>query len=74
MPGDNGLPDASSTLPPNQSGAPVVSDVAHTKIDLARQLSSASGPGDGGILAQLTSNPFFTAVCAPNYRSMATNV
>lgn len=35
-------------------------DVVAQKQDLVRQL--ATNPQEGGILAQLTSNPFFTAV------------
>lgn len=37
-------------------------DAASQKQDLARQLISAERNADGGLFAQLTSNPFFTAV------------
>ncbi|KKY17718.1 putative mitochondrial chaperone bcs1 [Phaeomoniella chlamydospora] len=36
-------------------------DLATSKQDLAKQFASVSNAGDGGILAQLTGNPFFTA-------------
>ncbi len=37
-------------------------DAASQKQDLARQIIAADRGGEGGIVAQLSSNPFFTAV------------
>ncbi len=48
MQGDNGVTPPSS---------------AEYKADLVRQFASVGGKDDGGLIAQLTSNPFFTAVC-----------
>lgn len=37
-------------------------DVASQKQDLARQVMSAEKGSEGGLIAQLSNNPFFTAV------------
>jgi hypothetical protein len=55
MQGDNGL----SALTPV---APSRVDGAVSKPDIARQLLIADRASEGGLIAQLTSNPFFTAV------------
>ena len=61
MQGDNGrVPVASNAA--SSPSAPVVNDVAQQKIDLARQFTGATNNADGGLIAQLTGNPFFTAV------------
>ena len=66
MPGDNGVPEVASTLSAtNLAPSPVGNDPAQQRLDLARQLTSVGSSGDGSILSQLTSNPFFTAVCPP---------
>ena len=50
-------------------------DAASHKPDLARQLISARSGQDGGIIAQLSANPFFTAVrIAPRRQSASTDV
>jgi hypothetical protein len=54
MPGDNGVVVAANSTP-----APTLNDVAAPKADLVRQFATTT---DGGLIAQLTSNPFFTAV------------
>lgn len=61
MQGDNGLVPVSSNAALSPS-APVVNDVAQQKLDLARQLTTATNNAEGGLIAQLTGNPFFTAV------------
>ncbi|RVX66557.1 hypothetical protein B0A52_09433 [Exophiala mesophila] len=62
MPGDNGVPEVASTLSAtNLAPSPVGNDPAQQRLDLARQLTSVGSSGDGSILSQLTSNPFFTA-------------
>ena len=42
--------------------SPVVVDAATQKQDIARQLFSGNATSEG-VIAQLASNPFFTAVC-----------
>lgn len=42
----------------------VATEAIASKQDVAKQFTSNTG--DGGLVAQLTSNPFFTAVCATN--------
>ena len=44
------------------ASSPVVADAATKKQDIARQLFSGSATSEG-VIAQLASNPFFTAVC-----------
>jgi hypothetical protein len=48
-------------------GRPASVAASPQKQDLARQIVSANQDTDRGLLAQLTNNPFFTAVspCAP---------
>lgn len=48
-------------------GRPASVATSPQKQDLARQIVSANQDTDRGLLAQLTNNPFFTAVspCAP---------
>ena len=43
------------------SNTPGASDALTSKQDLAQQLAKSTDPPEGGIIAQLTSNPFFTA-------------
>lgn len=61
MQGDNGPVTVASNASSSPS-VPVVNDVAQQKVDLARQLTAATNNAEGGLIAQLTSNPFFTAV------------
>jgi hypothetical protein len=42
--------------------APSAVEVAAQRQDIARQLLSSNDGAAGGIIAQLSSNPFFTAV------------
>ena len=44
------------------SNSPAFPDVPTQKVDLIRQLASNGNTGDGGLIAQLANNPFFTAV------------
>lgn len=55
MQGDNGVNTVSA-----QSG---LNDGVAGKADLVRQFASTGHNPDDGLIAQLTSNPFFTAVC-----------
>jgi hypothetical protein len=60
MQSDNGLVKVASnptSVPPglNDGGAA-------QKADLLRQFASSGNSGDGGLIAQLSNNPFFTAV------------
>ncbi|KAK5069721.1 Complex III assembly protein translocase and chaperone [Lithohypha guttulata] len=53
--------DAATTIVQHGS-TPVSADaLIGTKQDLAKQLSTSTNTSDGGIISQLTSNPFFTA-------------
>ena len=47
--------------PSTVAGSPPPAPVP-ARNDLARELAARSGSGDGGIISQLASNPFFTAV------------
>ena len=61
MQGDNGvLPVATNPSP--APTAPILNETAAQKAELVRQFASAGSSTDGGLIAQLTSNPFFTAV------------
>jgi hypothetical protein len=55
MHSDDGLVKGASSLASSPDGVTV------NKADAFRQLAT-SNTGDGGLIAQLTSNPFFTAV------------
>ena len=46
----------------SQARLPESGDALSAKQDIARQLASATTNGEGGILSQLASNPFFTAL------------
>jgi hypothetical protein len=54
MQSDDGLVGGASSLASSSDG------VAVNKADALRQLATSNG--EGGLVAQLTSNPFFTAV------------
>lgn len=64
MQGDNGAVKVASNISTPSSNA-VLTNPAEQKLDLARQFTAATNSPDGGLIAQLTSNPFFTAVCTP---------
>ena len=59
MPTDN--------VPNTQSAHEAALTVSSQKHDLARQIVSAKQDTSGGIVAQLSNNPFFTAVLLPMY-------
>ncbi len=63
MQGDNGVVTVAANS--TTSSASGLNDVAAQKADLVRQFATASNTtdGGGGLIAQLSTNPFFTAVC-----------
>ncbi|KAK5046350.1 hypothetical protein LTR84_008494 [Exophiala bonariae] len=60
MQGDNGAVNVASNIS-SPSSNEVVTNPVEQKLDLARQLTAATNSPDGGLIAQLTGNPFFTA-------------
>jgi len=54
----DGTPPSTLSLPDNAQSA----GAGGSKQDVLKQLAE-SGGGDGSLFQQLTSNPFFTAVC-----------
>ena len=59
--------DQVSTGDVNQDLAGV--EVASQKQDIVRRLASADVATNGGFIAELTNNPFFTAVRFPSLRT-----
>ncbi|KAH0839208.1 Mitochondrial chaperone BCS1 [Fonsecaea pedrosoi] len=60
MQSDNGLVQVASNTNTSLS-TPALTDAASQKADLLRQVASTSSSTDGGLIAQLLNNPFFTA-------------
>lgn len=66
MQGDNAPVAVTSNVasPPSH---PAINNPVEQKLDLARQFTAATNNADGGLIAQLTSNPFFTAVSTQSH-------
>jgi hypothetical protein len=65
MQGDNGLVTVASNQPANaNANALNANDAATQKVDFVRQLTGAGSNTEGGLFAQLSSNPLFTGVCS----------
>ncbi|OQV01833.1 hypothetical protein CLAIMM_07124 [Cladophialophora immunda] len=60
MQSDNGLVKVASNTNTSPT-PPALTDAASQKADLVRQFATASNSTDGGLIAQLINNPFFTA-------------
>lgn len=61
MQGDNGVVTVAANS--TTSSASGLNDVAAQKADLVRQFATINTNDGGGLITQLSNNPFFTAVC-----------
>lgn len=73
MQSDNGVVTVASNSAATPTG--VNPAAAPPKAELLRQFAAGSNASDGGLVAQLTSNPFFTAVSlAPGHSILRTAI
>jgi hypothetical protein len=56
---------------PTTLNAPRVESIGDSKQELARQLAQGTGNENGGLFAQLSSNPFFTAVSLNHFNEQS---
>ena len=60
MQSDNGVIEVAENP---RLAPPSLNDGGAQKADLIRQFALTGNSADGGLIAQLSNNPFFTAVC-----------